>query len=148
MCFMQHQDRNWTIPYTMPWESTAPLKKTLAVANTENISHIIKETDRLNNQEADVRRTEYKLNRRLIVEHNCAIKIMNHVSNLMKNCFPDSRIAAFFKCKRTKSNAPYYERWLSPKMSSDCSLILQGIFGRQRQNYLSWKSYKIFGQTT
>jgi hypothetical protein len=38
-------------------------------------------------------------------EHNLSFHIMDHFSDLLPKLFPDSKIAANFKCKRTKSKS-------------------------------------------
>lgn len=40
-----------------------------------------------------------------IVEHNLPFHVMDHLSDLVSNAFPDSKIALEFSCKRTKTRS-------------------------------------------
>ncbi|KAG5869845.1 hypothetical protein JTB14_009007 [Gonioctena quinquepunctata] len=44
----------------------------------------------------------------VLVEHNVPFLVMDHLSDVIKDTFPDSEIARKFSCKRTKSSAIAY----------------------------------------
>lgn len=44
----------------------------------------------------------------VLVEHNVPFHVMDHLSDVIKDAFPDSEIARKFSCKRTKSSAIAY----------------------------------------
>ena len=51
-----------------------------------------------------VKRSEIKI-ASFVVEHNLPFNVMDHLSDLVTNVFPDSQIAAKFKCKHTKARS-------------------------------------------
>lgn len=51
----------------------------------------------------NIKKVDMQLCMELVVEHNCAIRIIDHVPKLMKTCFPDSKIAAGLNCARTRT---------------------------------------------
>ncbi|KAG5895140.1 hypothetical protein JTB14_008574 [Gonioctena quinquepunctata] len=44
----------------------------------------------------------------VLMEHNVPFLVMDHLSDVIKDTFPDSEIARQFSCKRTKSSAIAY----------------------------------------
>ncbi|KAG5886620.1 hypothetical protein JTB14_013068 [Gonioctena quinquepunctata] len=61
-----------------------------------------------NNSVSDgMRKAEIKIVS-VLVEHNVPFLVMDHLSDVIKDTFPDSEIARKFSCKRTKSSAIAY----------------------------------------
>lgn len=51
--------------------------------------------------ETGVRKTDIKLSA-FVVEHNIPFRVADHFAELMRSCFPDSKIAGKLRLKRTK----------------------------------------------
>ena len=49
------------------------------------------------------RKVEIKLTG-FLAEHNLPITAVDHLNSLIKECFPDSKIAQLYSCTRTKSS--------------------------------------------
>lgn len=60
-----------------------------------------------------------------IAEHNLPFSVASHASDLFKSMFPDSKIAAEFKCKKTKTSA-IIKNVLGETSSHEFNVILQG----------------------
>ena len=52
----------------------------------------------------DVKKAEIKI-AAFIVEHNLSFQVMDHLSEVIKESFPDSKIAMEFSCKHTKTRS-------------------------------------------
>ena len=72
----------------------------LSMSHSRPISHMLTQ----DNYSDQVKRAEIKM-AAFIVEHNLPFRVMDHLSGLVSTAFPDSKIAAKFCSKRTKTRS-------------------------------------------
>lgn len=88
-----------------------------------------------------------------LVEHNVPLAVNDHLSPLLRDIFPDSKIAEEYACARTKSTcivnrslAPYYKSELVDTMKSGpFSVAIDGSSdnGREKMNPMTVRFYDI-----
>eukprot|EP00057_Strongylocentrotus_purpuratus_P019851 XP_011674325.1 PREDICTED: uncharacterized protein LOC105443158 [Strongylocentrotus purpuratus] len=112
-------------------------------------THSIKE---MSSAETKIRRAEIKMAMSL-VEHNVPLAFSDHLSPLMKECFPDSPTAAGYRSARTKTTcivngalAPYFHQQLVKQLREQpFSLSTDGSndTGLEKMNPLTVKLFDI-----
>ncbi|KAL0830023.1 hypothetical protein ABMA28_003481 [Loxostege sticticalis] len=91
-------------------------KKTMAASSTKTLSSYFKSREK--DQDCLVVEAEIKL-AGFVAEHNISFLAMDHLSDLLKSCFPDSKIAADLAMKRDK-----------------CTATVKNVIGESQKEYL------------